>query len=140
MIENFYISKEDYQMIVDYSLKGKPLEVCGIIAGTKEEDSYKVAKVYLMRNTAASSEEYLMEPEEQFEVFKDVRENDIELVAIFHSHPHSPARPSRKDIDMAHYSDAVYVIVSLENLQAIDFKGFIINDGSYREVNIVVEE
>ncbi|MEJ6949810.1 M67 family metallopeptidase [Natronospora cellulosivora (SeqCode)] len=140
MIENLYISKDDYQMIVDYSLKGKPLEVCGIIAGTKEEDSYKTAKVYLMKNTAASAEEYLMEPEEQFEVFKDIRENDTELIAIFHSHPHSPARPSLKDIDMAHYPDAVYVIVSLENLAAIDFKGFIIKDNAYREVKITIEK
>jgi proteasome lid subunit RPN8/RPN11 len=34
-------------------------------------------------------------------------------VAIYHSHPRSPAEPSQTDINLAHYPHWVYVIVSL---------------------------
>ncbi|MTI61792.1 MAG: M67 family metallopeptidase [Firmicutes bacterium] len=139
-MKEIIISKDKYQELVDHSLEEKPLEACGILAGVKEGDTYKVEKIYIMENTSASSEEYLMAPEEQFEVFKDIRENELELVSIFHSHPHSPSRPSLKDIDMAYYPEAVYIIISLVNPEKAVFKGFEINDESYQEIDVIIKE
>lgn len=139
-MENLVISRKDYQLVIDHCLKDKPLEACGILSGTKEGSSSQTNRVYLMKNTSVSSKEYLMDPEEQFEVFKDIRENDQELIAIFHSHPHSPARPSRKDIEMAYYPAAIYVIISLKNPDQIDFRGFLIENDYYQEIKITVEE
>jgi proteasome lid subunit RPN8/RPN11 len=43
--------------------------------------------------------------------------NDLEDegfgVAIYHSHPRSPAEPSQTDINLAHYPQWIYAIVSL---------------------------
>jgi len=139
-MKDLVIKKNDYQRLIDHCLVEKPLEACGILAGEKENERYQVKKVYIMENTSASSEEYLMEPEEQFEVFKDIRESGLELISIFHSHPHSPSRPSNKDIEMAYYPDAVYIIISLMNTDDIDFRGFIISNKSYEEIEIVVED
>jgi len=137
-MKTLIIKRNNYIQIVEYCLQQKPLEACGILAGKTTADEALVQQVYLMKNIKESPEEYLMEPEEQFSVFKDIREKGQEMIAIFHSHPYSPARPSRKDIKMAYYPETVYAIVSLENLEQIVFRGFIINDEDYQEINIVV--
>ena len=41
-------------------------------------------------------------------------DEDGREVAIYHSHPRSPAAPSQTDINLAHYPHWTYVIVSLE--------------------------
>lgn len=134
------IKKEDYQKILDYSRQQKPLEACGIIAGIidQEADKYFSTKIYLMENTKKSPEHYLMEPEEQFDVFKDIRENELELISVFHSHPHSPARPSQEDIEMANYKEAIYLIVSLESDKE-DLRAYFIKDEQPEEIEFKVE-
>ncbi|MDI3548276.1 MAG: [CysO sulfur-carrier protein]-S-L-cysteine hydrolase [Halanaerobiales bacterium] len=133
------IKGEDYRAVVDYCLKEKPNEACGIMAGKREEEGGRVTRVYLMKNTKASPKEYLMEPEEQFAVFKDMRQKGLELISIFHSHPHSPARPSAKDIAMAHYKEAIYTIISLEKAKEV-MRAFLISDDKYREIGLKIEE
>lgn len=134
------LKKEDYQKILEYSRQHKPVEACGIIAGIIDQDAgkYFSTKVYLMENTKKSPEHYLMEPEEQFEVFKDMRENDLDFISVFHSHPHSPARPSQEDIEMANYKEAVYLIISLQEKQE-DFRAYFIQDEQPEEIEVEVE-
>jgi [CysO sulfur-carrier protein]-S-L-cysteine hydrolase len=56
-----------------------------------------------------------MDPKEQFGVFKDIRTEGTELLAIYHSHPHTVAYPSSTDVGLAYYPEALYIIISLEN-------------------------
>jgi proteasome lid subunit RPN8/RPN11 len=134
------LKKEDYQKILEYSRQHKPVEACGIIAGIIDQEAgkYFATKVYLMENTKNSSEHYLMEPEEQFDVFKDMRENELDLISVFHSHPHSPARPSQEDIEMANYKEAIYLIISLQQ-EKEDFRAYFIQDEQPEEIEIEVE-
>lgn len=138
-MDKLIIKEKDYQSIVAFCLKEKPNEACGILAGIIDKGERKVKKVYLMKNIKKSPEEYLMDPKEQFKVFADLRENNLELISIFHSHPHSLARPSKKDIKMAYYPEAFYTIISLEKKEE-DFKSFIIKDNNYQGIKIIVEE
>ena len=134
------IKKEDYQKILDYCREHKPVEACGIIAGIidQEAEKYFSTKIYLMENSKNSPEHYLMKPEEQFDVFKDIRENELELLSVFHSHPHSPARLSAEDIEMANYKDAIYLIISLQNKKE-DFRAYFIKDEEPEEIEVKVE-
>ncbi len=65
-----------------------PIEACGILAGS---DS-KVEKLYKMTNADKSSDHFMMEPAEQFKVVKDMRSAGLKMLAIYHSHPATPAR------------------------------------------------
>lgn len=134
------LKKEDYQKILEYSREHKPVEACGIIAGIIDQDARKYfsTKIYFMENIKNSPEHYLMEPEEQFEVFKDMRENDLDLISVFHSHPYSPARPSQEDIEMANYKDAVYLIISLQQ-EREDFRAYFIQDEQPQEIEVEIE-
>lgn len=127
------IPLEIYNAMINHALTGKPKEVCGILGGIKD----MVKKLYPMTNTEDSPESYLMDPKEQFAVAKDLRANNLEMLAIYHSHPHTPARPSQKDIEMAFYPDVLYIIVSLTKEEP-DVKAFSIKEKVVKEVKITV--
>ncbi len=112
---------------------GFPNEACGILAGKGNE----VSGIYKMSNTENSPVSYLMDPMEQFKAMKDMREKKIEMVGIFHSHPSSPAYPSPKDVDLAFYEDAAYVIVSLANREPV-VRSFAVIERKIHETGIFV--
>ena len=60
-------------------------------------------------------------------------------VAIYHSHPRSPAEPSQTDINLASYPHWTYLIVSLQNGNAPEVRGWRIADGRVREEPIVID-
>jgi len=53
-----------------------------------------------------------MDPAEQFQVMRSMRESGMEMLGICHSHPDGPPYPSGTDIRLAVYEDAVTLIVS----------------------------
>ena len=59
---------------------------------------------------------------------KDLRAKGIELLAIYHSHPETPARPSEEDIRLALTPNVSYIIISLAG-ETPDVKSFRIKDG-----------
>ena len=93
-------------------------------------------QLYKMTNIEKSSVSYMMDPEEQFRVMKDMRKNGHKMVAIYHSHPHSQAYPSLKDISLAFYSDQIYLIVGLTDKNLPEVRAFEILEGKVREVQI----
>ena len=95
--------------IIAHASEGFPLEVCGILGGNDGVVSF----FSRMTNTDRSNEHFMMEPREQFSVMKELRAKGLELLAIYHSHPESPARPSTEDIRLALTPNVSHVIVSL---------------------------
>ena len=95
------LKKSDYNIILSHCTAGLPNEACGLLAGTKENDTVTVTKVYLLTNVDASREHFSMDPKEQLAALKDARANGYGIVGNFHSHPESPSRPSEEDKRLA---------------------------------------
>jgi len=114
------IPKEIFEQMLKQAVTASPVESCGILAGTDGN----VSKIYMMTNIDNSSEHFTMEPQEQFKVIKDIRSAGLEMLAIYHSHPNSPARPSEEDIRMALTPDVVYIILSIMSIEVPVIKGF----------------
>ena len=110
-----------------------PIEACGILAG---KDS-TVEKFYKMTNADQSCTHFMMTPEEQFKVAKDIRNEDCRMLAIYHSHPETPARLSAEDIRLALTPDVIYVILSLKDTEPV-VKGFTIEDENIIEVSVKI--
>jgi len=91
-----------------------------------------------MSNNEGSPVSYLMDPTEQFRVMKDIREKGLSMIAIFHSHPASRPYPSPKDVELAFYEDAAYVIVGLGGEEP-EVKAFSIREQQIQEIGVVVE-
>lgn len=118
------IPENIYNDLIKHAREGFPLEVCGILGGIGDT----VSANYRMINTDASNEHFMMEPKEQFTVVKDLRAKGLSLLAIYHSHPESPARPSEEDIKLALTPDVSYIIVSLADEAQPTVKSYKIKD------------
>ncbi len=123
------ISREFVEQMVTQCRTCYPNEACGILAGTGN----KVAKVYLIPNAEPSPINYFMDPKEQFRVMKELRQDGLSMLAIFHSHPQSPAYPSAKDVSLAFYDDVVYLIIGLTDPESPEIRAYTIIDGVVRD-------
>lgn len=106
-------------------------EVCGLIA-SKAGIPHRCYEVVNIAADAATR--FQMDPAGQIGAMRAMREAGEELFAIYHSHPHSPPRPSAIDLAQAAYPDALYLIVSLDTTGVLEMRGFQMHGGEAREV------
>ena len=104
-------------------------EVCGLLGGTGS----RAGSFYPVRNVAAdAASEFLMDPEQQIEVMRRMRESGETLVGIFHTHPDSTAVPSAKDLEQAAYPGTRYLILSLAGRDPV-LKAYYYDGQAFRE-------
>lgn len=125
-----------FEQMLEHAKAEAPVEACGILAGKNGQ----IEKFYKMTNTDQSSDHFMMAPKEQFSVVKDIRAAGLEILAIYHSHPETPARPSQEDIKLALTPDVIYVILSLKDKNIPDVKGYFVNDSEVAEVTVKIVE
>jgi proteasome lid subunit RPN8/RPN11 len=92
-----------------------------------------------MTNSDHSADHFLMEPAEQFKVVKSLRAAGRRVLAIHHSHPASPSRPSAEDIRLALTPDVLYTILSLQGPANPVLKAFAICEGVVTEHPLAIE-
>jgi len=95
--------------MIEHARAEAPFEACGLLAGR----GGRVEKVYRMENIEKSPVVYRLNPREYLKVQREVDEQGLELLAIYHSHTHSPAFPSATDVEWAFWNEGYYLIVSL---------------------------
>lgn len=109
------LSLEDYLAMVKHARELAPIEDCGLIGGTiDEEKGIKVIKkVFYLTNVDHAEEHFSLDPKEQFAAVKELRAKGWQLLGNWHSHPASPSRPSEEDKRLAFDQSASYLILSL---------------------------
>ena len=121
--------------MVGHAREEAPNECCGMVGGSDG----RAAVVHRARNAEQSPLRYSIDAKEQFELMRRIEDAGQELVAIYHSHTGSAAYPSQTDVNLAAWPDAVYVIVSLENPDDPDVRGYWIREGKISDAELVVE-
>jgi [CysO sulfur-carrier protein]-S-L-cysteine hydrolase len=97
--------------ILRHATASYPKEACGLLAGRNN-----IANRFIpMENTRASSTEYEMDPQALVQELRRIRESGETLIAIYHSHPSGPLRPSKQDVARSYYPDSACLIVSFED-------------------------
>jgi proteasome lid subunit RPN8/RPN11 len=97
-------------------------EVCGVLLG---KDGV-VSEFMRIKNIAEQPRvRYEMDPQGLFQLMRRLDDTGMELIAIYHSHPHTRAYPSVTDRGNAHddegrplWPDVIYIICSLEQPDA----------------------
>lgn len=128
------IPREILERIVAHARAELPNEACGYLAGTNGAISLS----YQLTNVDHSPEHFSFNPAEQFKTVKDARSKGLEILANYHSHPETPARPSQEDIRLAFDPNILYFIISLAQPEPV-IKAFQIADGTVtiEEINII---
>jgi len=117
-----------------------PNEACGILSGSAVEG--RAATYHPARNADASPFLYTVHPDDLVRIVMGIDDVGEDLVAIFHSHTHTPAEPSPTDRRQAMYPEAIYLLATLMDptaspIQAI--RAWRIRDGAATEVPVSIE-
>ena len=130
------IPRKIYDSMIQHAQSSYPNEACGILAAQPGEP---VSDFFPMKNLDESSISYFMDPKEQLQVFKKMRQAGLEMRGIFHSHVASEAAPSQKDVRLAFYPEMSYLIVSLADRQKPVLRSFRIQDEKVEEEEVKIE-
>jgi proteasome lid subunit RPN8/RPN11 len=88
-----------------------PEEACGLVIGSGRTAS----EIIPIENIHHSPVRYEMNPKQVLDAFLAIEEANLDLIAIYHSHPHGPSYPSPTDIREAYYPDPAQLIWSGES-------------------------
>ena len=106
-MERLVLPQAMRDQIVAHARAEAPQECCGLIAGHGD----RATRVIPCTNASPTPEvRYALK---ELRAVIDIEDAGEELVAIYHSHPRSPAYPSPTDRVEAHWPEACYVLVSL---------------------------
>jgi len=116
------IGQEQLTEIRDHGVRDFPYECCGLLLGRYGADGKVVQETYPISNAreeSAKRNRFLIKPEELMRGERYARSKDLEVVGFYHSHPDSPAVPSRYDLEHA-WPTYSYIIVSTSAEKAGD--------------------
>lgn len=130
----FELAKRYAEEIINHARSEVPNECCGLLAG---KDG-KILQLYRCDSAEKSPYRYYVDPKDQIRVMRELDEKEWELLGIYHSHTHTEAYPSKTDVELAFYPEALHFIVSLEKPEAPSIRAFRITDGEITEEEVIV--
>lgn len=107
-MERLHIPEEFRQSMIDHVSAVLPEEGCGVLIGKNN----LVEKNLPITNQAHSQNRYFMEPVELVHAFEQMDSLNLDLLAIYHSHPNGPQIPSETDIKEFFYPGVVTLILT----------------------------
>ena len=135
------------EAIVEQARNEIPNESCGLIVGDLPAVDGGVPLRWLpLRNALGSPYRYEIDPDDLLRISLELEDRDEAIWGIVHSHVASPARPSATDIRQAFYPEALYLLVSLDPVEADPATGapslraWRIVDANVHEVELALDE
>lgn len=141
-----YCDRFQIQIILDQAQNVYPKECCGLLLGQKRGNDRYCHKVWPTENVWTvdiaqefnleveaeasqhyQTDRYWINPQELLKAQKWGRSQDQIIIGVYHSHPNHPATPSEHDRRWA-WSDYVYLIVSLQADQLLDYRCWVLNE------------
>ena len=116
------IAEKQLAEIRAHGVRDYPYECCGLLLGRYVDGKKFVREIYPISNAreeSAKRNRFLITPDELLRGERYAREHDLEVVGFYHSHPDSPAVPSRYDLEHA-WPTYSYIIVSTSADEARD--------------------
>ncbi len=133
--EGFVLDRATWEELVEHAWSDFPYEVCGLL-GVRPDGSIVH---YPIDNAERSMTYYVMDAKQLLRAMREIEDEGYDL-AIYHTHTHTQAYPSPTDVRLAAYPEATYLIVTLQDRDHPDIRGFSIVDGEVTEKPVVVRD
>ena len=103
-----------------------PHECCGVLLGRTHAEGSTVHAAVRAGNTRTDSahNRYSIAPAELIHIQREAREQNLDIVGFYHSHPDHPAQWSQTDLAEAHWLGCSYVITAVEQGRAAQTHSF----------------
>jgi proteasome lid subunit RPN8/RPN11 len=108
-----------YEAMIAQARAELPNECCGFLAGRIIPNSQSPVGIIMQRFPLVNSADdpgrrYEAEAGSLFQAWRDSREHELDILAIYHSHPTSDPIPSRVDQELSYWPEVVSLIISLK--------------------------
>ena len=115
--------------IKSHATRDYPHECGGMLIGRFEDGFKQVLETFPIENAREDSRHnrILLLPKDVLRAEKYARENNLDVVGYYHSHPNAPAVPSQYDLDHA-LPVWSYVIASVIDGAAVDVRSWEMRD------------
>jgi proteasome lid subunit RPN8/RPN11 len=117
-----------------------PNECCGLLVGKIENGMKHVLALHSVENswnsqiashlqdeTTTPTRRYWIEPETMLLAMRQARQQNLDIIGVYHSHPDHPAVPSECDRQLA-WSTYSYIILSVMQGKAGEFYSWNLNE------------
>jgi [CysO sulfur-carrier protein]-S-L-cysteine hydrolase len=120
--------------IIEHARRDPLVECCGLVAGRENQ----ITRAYPAKNVAADpATRYEVAPRELVDLTRQIREDGLDVMGIYHSHPNAIEVPSETDVAAAEYPGVAYFIVSHASDRQPQVRAFSIRDGQVSELNLL---
>ncbi|HXV51257.1 MAG TPA: M67 family metallopeptidase [Nitrosopumilaceae archaeon] len=106
------LSKNQKDILVHHAKKCAPSESCALLFGKEDTNTISVSEVFLAENVEDSPINFTIANEELLKGYQIAEAKKLDVIGIFHSHPHSEAIPSSTDRKFMQVNPVVWVIFS----------------------------
>ena len=134
MADEIRVRAEILEEMLRHARREPEIECCGLLAGRGGVST----KVFPATNALASRAAYEIAPQELFRIFRCMREERLEHLALYHSHPLGENFPSARDIEQAYYPNEAYFIILPQSGAPRPVRAFSIRDGKVQELKIEI--
>ena len=111
-LKSIVLTKDQTDALKHHSEKNSPNEACAILFGKTEQDNVIVKEVFLTKNIENSPVNFTISPEELISAYSKAERENLDVSAIFHSHPESVAYPSSTDRNFMEINPVTWIIFS----------------------------
>lgn len=139
MSERLTVPRRVADELLRHARAEMPNEACGLLAG--DLAAGRATGYHPARNADASPYVYTVHPEDLVRLVFGIEDAGEDLLAIFHSHTHTPAVPSPTDRRQAQYPGVFYLLATLSDPDAPPescLRAWRIEDGESREVELLL--
>ena len=134
-MESISIHHSDLHSLEKLAVNTLPNESCAILLGKRSNTKPIVQYILPMNNSSHSSIEFNIDADDLYNAYDKARGMNLDILAIFHSHPAQPI-PSTKDKIFMLINPVIWIIYSTSSHT---FKAFISNnDDQIQEINILL--
>jgi proteasome lid subunit RPN8/RPN11 len=140
-----HLKKLAYEAITVHAEEGYPSEVCGILLGKDGGGKRGVHAIMRIENSFEADERYhrfLISPDDMFKAERLARQQELDVLGVYHSHPDEEARPSEYDREHAAWSGWAYIIASVRSGSIEGVRAWKLREdrGGFDEEELVVDE
>jgi proteasome lid subunit RPN8/RPN11 len=120
------LTKEQIRSIESHAESTYPNECGGMLIGSFSNDDVRfVSEVFPLQNASEEDQKnrVLLAPLDVLRAEKRARENNVDVIGYYHSHPEDEAIPSQYDLDHA-LPVWSYIIVSVRGGKSVDVRSW----------------
>ncbi|HYD60325.1 MAG TPA: M67 family metallopeptidase [Noviherbaspirillum sp.] len=133
-----HLPAEFHTTLVSWAEVAYPYEICGLLIGQRTPGDHVIKGVTQAANLnrERAHDRYELDPQDFLDADTAAREQGLEVLGVWHTHPDHPARPSETD-RLAAWPEWSYVILEVTGEGVRDVRSWRLNDAQQFDEEVI---